>query len=199
MSDRTADTTGPAAASATTAGAQDGPAAAPDIGGLAGVLSAREAAAALGVSERTVRRAIQRGQLVATKHAGTFQITPAALDDYRRGEAGQRTPEAAAVADRAAAAADSGQDTNGAVTVLRHLLAEERAKSDRLLEAATIWQARAGQLEARLLALEAGLVSAEADTGEDAPLAAPDAPHAAAPAGAVPPPSRPWWRRLWGR
>lgn len=37
----------------------------------AGTVSAREAAAALGVHERTVRRAIIRGELAATKDAGT--------------------------------------------------------------------------------------------------------------------------------
>src|SRR5215217_4640980 len=65
-------------------GADGNAAAAPDIGGVTGVLSAREAAAALGISERTVRRAILRGDLIATKHAGSYQITPAALDAYRR-------------------------------------------------------------------------------------------------------------------
>src|SRR5262245_47249270 len=44
--------------------------------------SAREAAALLGVSERTIRRAIARGELAATKRAGLFRITPDALTDY---------------------------------------------------------------------------------------------------------------------
>jgi excisionase family DNA binding protein len=47
-------------------------------------LSAREAAVMLGVHERTVRRAISRGELVADKHAGTFRITREALDRYRK-------------------------------------------------------------------------------------------------------------------
>jgi excisionase family DNA binding protein len=39
-------------------------------------LSARAAAASLGLHERTVRRAIARGELPAHKHAGRFRITP---------------------------------------------------------------------------------------------------------------------------
>jgi excisionase family DNA binding protein len=48
-------------------------------------ISAREAAIALGVNERTIRRAIRRGELLATKRGRSFQITREALDDYRRG------------------------------------------------------------------------------------------------------------------
>jgi excisionase family DNA binding protein len=166
-------------AAANTAAAQDNPAAAPaenaavpDIGAVSGVLSAREAATALGVSERTVRRAIQRGEIVATKHAGSFQITPAALDDYRRRETGQGMLSHAASPDIGAAAqdtrtghtaaADSGQGAGEAVAVLRELLAEERRKSDSLLEVSLIWQGRALQLEERLKALEAGPIAGEA-------------------------------------
>jgi excisionase family DNA binding protein len=47
-------------------------------------LSAREAATALGVSERTVRRAIARGALPATKHGGVFRVAPADLAAYRQ-------------------------------------------------------------------------------------------------------------------
>ena len=47
-----------------------------------GPYSAREAATVLGVSERTVRRAIARGELTARKRAGVFRITPEALSHY---------------------------------------------------------------------------------------------------------------------
>src|SRR5215211_5895592 len=47
-------------------------------------LSAREAAAVIGVSERTVRRAIARGELPATMYAGTYRIAPDALAFFRR-------------------------------------------------------------------------------------------------------------------
>src|SRR3954453_12184326 len=69
---------------------------------LSGVMSGREAAAALNVSERTIRRAIQRGDLTATKHAGSFHIMPVALEAYRqRLHTGQRTLSSAATSDRA--------------------------------------------------------------------------------------------------
>ncbi len=189
-------------------------AAAPDIGGLAGVLSAREAATALGLSERTVRRAIQRGELVATKHAGSFQITPAALDDYRRGHTGQRTSHVAAAQDRTprpaaapdrspprAAAQDTGQAATDAVAVLRDLLAEERAalaeeraKVERLVEATTIWQLRAMQAEERLHALTAG-----ADTPTDAAHAALEPQGEAQPARTAADTSPSWWASWWRR
>ena len=44
-------------------------------------LSAREAAAALGISERTIRRAIARNLLMATKRGGVYRI---AIDDLER-------------------------------------------------------------------------------------------------------------------
>lgn len=46
-------------------------------------LSAREAAALLGVNERTIRRAIARGDLHAEKRGGAFQIARDALDCYQ--------------------------------------------------------------------------------------------------------------------
>jgi excisionase family DNA binding protein len=50
------------------------------------LLTAREAAAVLGVSERTIRRAIARGELRATKQAGVFHIAPADLTAYQRSQ-----------------------------------------------------------------------------------------------------------------
>ncbi|MBA3276919.1 MAG: helix-turn-helix domain-containing protein [Chloroflexia bacterium] len=46
-------------------------------------LTARDAARLLGVNERTVRRAIARGELRATKHAGVFRIERHDLSRYR--------------------------------------------------------------------------------------------------------------------
>ncbi len=46
-------------------------------------LNAREAAARLGVHERTVRRAIARGEIAAAKRAGIFRIAPDELERYR--------------------------------------------------------------------------------------------------------------------
>jgi excisionase family DNA binding protein len=46
-------------------------------------LSARDAAEALGVNERTIRRAIARGDLPAAKHGGVFRIAPDDLARFR--------------------------------------------------------------------------------------------------------------------
>jgi non-specific serine/threonine protein kinase len=56
-------------------------------------LSAREAATVLGVSERTVRRAIARGDLRATLHAGVYRIAPVDLAHYRRRRATAQSPK----------------------------------------------------------------------------------------------------------
>jgi non-specific serine/threonine protein kinase len=47
-----------------------------------GPLSAREAAALLGVNERTIRRAIARGELLASKRGGAYRIALADLARY---------------------------------------------------------------------------------------------------------------------
>jgi excisionase family DNA binding protein len=51
--------------------------------GAPGWLSASAAAVALGVSQRTIRRAIARGDLPAAKQAGVYRIAPADLAHYR--------------------------------------------------------------------------------------------------------------------
>lgn len=58
----------------------------PGVSGAADTwpLSARDAAAVLGISERTVRRAIGRGDLVAAKHGGVFRIDPAEVARFKR-------------------------------------------------------------------------------------------------------------------
>ncbi len=68
----------------------------PDTGQAAdmdGFLSATSAAVVLGVDKRTIRRAIARGDLHATKHAGVYRITPAELDRYRRRGGIAATPQ----------------------------------------------------------------------------------------------------------
>ncbi|MGH2617821.1 MAG: ATP-binding protein, partial [Thermomicrobiales bacterium] len=63
----------------------------PDTTGPTGAISAREAAALLGVNERTVRRAIGRGELPATKCGRSFQIAPEDLARLRsRRDGGSR-------------------------------------------------------------------------------------------------------------
>jgi excisionase family DNA binding protein len=60
----------------------------PETAGIA--LTAVEAAAYLGVHERTIRRAIARGDLTATKEGGQFRIAADALDEFqaRHGDGG---------------------------------------------------------------------------------------------------------------
>jgi excisionase family DNA binding protein len=57
--------------------------AAVSLGPVRGALTAKEAARVAGVHERTIRRAIARGELAATKQVRIFQITPEALSHYR--------------------------------------------------------------------------------------------------------------------
>ena len=55
-------------------------------------LTVREAAAALGMSERTIRRAIGRGDLSAIKHSGVLRIAPDDLARYRASHPGLIRP-----------------------------------------------------------------------------------------------------------
>lgn len=75
----------------------------PDSGHDAGdrALTAREAAARIGVNERTIRRAIGRGELPAVKQRGVFAIDGAALDAWRaRRAAGAASPDRSGEAPR---------------------------------------------------------------------------------------------------
>ena len=67
-------------------------AAAADTGGTTGVPSTREGAVAPSFSDRNVRGAIQRGDVVARKPGGWDRISPAARDG---GADRRRTPSAA--------------------------------------------------------------------------------------------------------
>src|SRR5262245_23924698 len=51
------------------------------------LLNARAAAEHLGIDERTIRRAIARGELPAVKRAGVFQIARTDLERYQHGRA----------------------------------------------------------------------------------------------------------------
>ena len=46
-------------------------------------LTVREVVAYLGVNERTIRRAIDRGELTASKESGLFRISLASLDRFQ--------------------------------------------------------------------------------------------------------------------
>jgi excisionase family DNA binding protein len=63
-------------------------AAIPGTGAVSGLVSVKNAAALLGVHERTLRRAIARGDLPAIKEGRRFHIALEALDRYRTGRGG---------------------------------------------------------------------------------------------------------------
>jgi hypothetical protein len=83
-----------------------------------------------------------------------------------------------------------------AIVQLRTLLAEERQRADRYLEASTIWQGRALQLEERLNALEAGPIAG--DVG-DAPTTHESGPLRGAAAAEASDTRPAAWRRWWRR
>lgn len=96
--------------------------------------------------------------------------------------------------DRQSQAAPAESD---AVSLLRQLLAEERARSDQLLEAVTAWQLRARQAEERLVAMMGAARAAAPASAATAPAGPPSPPvatagsarldTAASPAAAMPP------------
>src|SRR3954449_4290214 len=55
----------------------------PDSSARAELLTARQAAAVVGLHERTIRRAIGRGELKAAKQGNVFQIAPGDLARYQ--------------------------------------------------------------------------------------------------------------------
>ena len=57
---------------------------------LGGMLTAGQAAARLGLAVRTIRRAIVRGELSATKRGRAFRIAPADLDRFAARRSGDR-------------------------------------------------------------------------------------------------------------
>jgi len=123
----------------------------------AGPLSLADAAVRLGISPDAARKRLERGTLRGEKRNGRWQVSlepdAAASTDQDATPGDDRTPDASRTPPDA-----------GAVVELRTLLAEERQRADRYLEAATLWQGRALHLEERLKALEAGPTAQ--DTGE---------------------------------
>jgi len=114
-------------------------------------LSAHQAAARCGVSERTVRRWITRGRLQADKQAGTYRV---ALEDAAalRGQSADNAADSGRLADGAAAGPVSATADSGHWAPLVRDLQTELL---RRTEASTMWQARAEMLGHRLRALEA--------------------------------------------
>jgi excisionase family DNA binding protein len=100
-------------------------------GGVSGApdtwpLSAHEAAVALGVSERTVRRAIARGELPAAKRAGVYRIAPADLARYRAGVSPVVSPPVRPRRDRPRSISTSGREGAALPRSLTPLIGRER-------------------------------------------------------------------------
>jgi len=152
-------------------------------------LSLADATVRLGISPDAARKRLDRGTLRGEKRNGRWQVSlepdAAASTDQDATPGDDRTPDASRTPPDA-----------GAVVELRTLLAEERQRADRYLEAATIWQGRARQLEERLKALDAGPTAP--DTGEPPITEAATRPQAAqaapAPAAMQDTPSSLWAR-----
>ncbi len=124
----------------------DGTPNAPDTEPL---LTAQEAADLLGVSERTVRRRINAGELPAAKVAGQYRIPASAVGRAPVEHAGHagRVPDAPVP-----------RDLEPLAILIDDLTRENR----QLAEAAAVWQFRALEAEERLLALAAGEPVADA-------------------------------------
>ncbi len=190
--------------SAAAGGTPAEPAVPPEPGAAPVRYSVPEAARLLGISERAVRKRIDAGTLEAVKDGRAWSVLLPTLT----GTAGRAVP-AAPVTVVAEPGTGTGPELSAPPAVpeavppavdlapLADLIERQAAEIQRLAEAATTWQMRAGILEQQLKQLTAG-----GDTPTDAPVAAPFAPGEAQPANVAPTtPASPqvsWWRRLLG-
>jgi hypothetical protein len=107
--------------------------------------SVPEVARVLGISERAIRKRITAGTLDAHQEGSAWVVLLPATS-----EAVPAVPAAQGAAPEGGTTPDASQGVHEAITQLRTLLAEERQRAVRYLEASTIWQGRALQLEERL-------------------------------------------------
>jgi excisionase family DNA binding protein len=144
-------------------------------------LSAKEAAVAAGVSERTVRRWLASGHLKAAKRGRSFAISPealAAISGHDTGHDGQP--------------ADNGQrpgrtaDDSGHAPGVAELAALVREQQRTIIELS----GQVGYFQARIQQLQAALEAPKVEQTTPGPSAAVEA--------ATEPRARPWWRRWWG-
>ena len=170
-------------------------------------VSAHQAAARCGVSERTVRRWIARGRLAADKHAGVYRV---ALEDVGALAAALHGPPADSAADSGHLADDAAAGPASAAADSGHwaaLVRDLQAELLRRTEAAAMWQARAEMLGHQLRAIEApkgpqsppdANLAAQAPDPPSEPSEPPSDPSPA-PTPIPPQPNggSPWWRRWW--
>jgi len=191
------------AAPAALGGGTEGPGGGP--GGGTGPASVPEAARALGISERAVRKRITAGTIAAEKVGPAWVVALPAGTGATEGAvpAAPAVPGAAlgavpgAVPGPALEAGAGGTD----LAPLADLIERQSEEIQRLTAAATLWQERARHLEGRVLALAAGPTHGTDVTQIGVPGDFPppsggkgDGPPQASPA----PRWRRWWRRLGG-
>ena len=151
-------------------------------------LSLQEAAVWAGANERTLRRWIKSGRLLAVKDDGQYRILVADLQrasrvapgDHRAPDtdnpgaraAGPDTSDTVGAKFRTADMSSPGTMSGIDLTPLADLIERQARELAVMREAAAVWQERARLLESRLLALSAG------DSSEGPSTTSPDAPGA---------------------
>lgn len=158
-------------------------------------LSLQEAAVRAGANERTLRRWIKSGRLLAFKDDGQYRIL---VTDLERAShtvpSGARAsgPDTSDTLDANARTADmSGPGTMSGIDLspLADLIERQARELAEMREAAAVWQIRARQAEDQLKQLTAGPI--ESETLPEA-IESPQTSDPA-PTGVLA-----WWKRLWG-
>jgi excisionase family DNA binding protein len=181
------------------------PDAVPDVPDAEPLLTAQEVATLLGVSERTIRRRINAGELPSAKVAGQYRIPASAVGRSPvadAGRAGQPAGHVRTVIGDAGQGAGQSADRAGQAPVvpdiepLATLIGDLSRENRQLAEAAAVWQFRAMQAEERLKALTAGDAVLDTPPTRSAPSGAADTTDTTdEPLTGL----RAWWARLWGR
>jgi len=167
--------------------------------------SLEEAAARLGITVNAVRQRMKRGTLTGRKTAGGWLVewrpTTTMVGDHAPTDR-PTTP----VGRRPTTTDHAASEAVGALREIlaeeRAALADERAKVERLVEAAAVWQVRAIQAEERLKQLSAGEDARSQPTGVE-PNAPPRPPGEVTSGPETNEPHRESivvsvWRRLFG-
>jgi len=153
--------------------------------------SVPEAARALGISERAVRKRITAGARDAEKDGTAWAVSLPAGTGAVRGAVPAAEPAAPtephAVPGAAPGAVPGGPD----LAPVAELIADLSRRNADLAASAALWQERARVLEGRLLALGAGEVSQDAPRTPSAPPGAAEQPNPARDTLAA------RWRRWW--
>jgi excisionase family DNA binding protein len=165
--------------------------------GMSIIMSARQAAAHCGLSEKTVRRWIASGRLNADKMGRDFQVDLdqlAALCGQERGQdadTGRATGRSAKTAGEASGLAAPTFADSAAFVELVRLVDRLQRENRSLAETSTSWQLRAELLAGQLQQRDEQLKALQAPQAEPTPESP---PVTVAPAEERPRAS--WWRRV---